>query len=87
MQQRELIRRVQRGRNALTPEGAARVASDRLGPEVQVSDLERLELDVLLSHAPRRGWTMQSAATRSLPPLVEHERRESSRGESMTHDL
>lgn len=87
MQQRELIRHVQHGRSALTPEGAARVASDMLGLEVQARDLDRLDLGVLLSHAHPALLDDAIGCNAVAAPLSEHERAEWSRHETTVHEL
>jgi hypothetical protein len=51
VQQRELLRHCERGESALSPRGAARVASDMLGREVTEHELGDLEIRDLLEHA------------------------------------
>src|SRR5262249_9713406 len=51
MQQRELLRHVERGDSALTPQGAARVASDMLGTQVAEHELRDLDVRALLANA------------------------------------
>jgi hypothetical protein len=51
MQQRELLRHVQRGESALSVGGAARVASDMLGRRVSEDELRDLDLRELLERA------------------------------------
>ena len=51
MQQREVLRHVERGESALTLAGAARVATDMLGREVAEDEVRTLDLGVLLAHA------------------------------------
>ena len=51
MQQRELLRHVERGESALTAHGAARVAGDMLGREVAEHDLAELDVGELLERA------------------------------------
>jgi hypothetical protein len=51
MQQREVLRHVERGESALTLQGAARVATDMLGREVAEHELGDLDVRELLEHA------------------------------------
>jgi hypothetical protein len=51
MQQREVVRHVERGESALSPQGAARIASEMLGREIAEDALGALDLRELLAHA------------------------------------
>ena len=65
MQQREVLRHVERGESALSAEGAARVASDMLGREVTEHELGSLDLGSCCSTRIPPCWTRVSEATRS----------------------
>jgi hypothetical protein len=51
MQQREVVRHVERRQSALSPQGAARIASEMLGREVSEDGLVALDVQELLAHA------------------------------------
>lgn len=73
MQQRELLRHVQRGASALSPQGAARVASDMLEREVSEHELERLGLPELLRGASPSLLDPKIGSDAVAPPLADHE--------------
>ena len=49
MQQRELLRHIEHGNSALTPQGAARVASEVLGKGVAECEVHLLNIPILLA--------------------------------------
>lgn len=73
MQQREVLRHVERGESALSLRGAARVASDMLGREVAEHEVPNLDLRQLLGHAHPAllDPTIESDAV--APPLTDRE--------------
>ena len=75
LQQRELLRHVEHGESGLTGEGAARVASDMLGREVDEHDVADLEVRELLEHASPSLLDSQIGSPH-LAPLSEQELRE-----------
>jgi hypothetical protein len=73
MQQREVLRHVERGESALSLEGAARVASDMLGREVAEHELGRLDLRELLRHAHPSLLDPSIGSDAVTPPLTDRE--------------
>jgi hypothetical protein len=76
MQQREVLRHVERGESALTAQGAARVAGDMLGREVAERELADLAISVLLAHAHPSLLDPRIGSDAVAPPLSEHEMQE-----------
>ena len=76
MQQRELLRHVQRGSSALTPTGAARVASDMLGLAVTEEDVAALDLTTLVAVAHPALLDPEIGCDSVAPALTEVEQRE-----------
>ena len=76
MQQRELLRHVERGESALTVRGAARVASDMLGREVAEHELGDLDVTELLKHAHPSLLDPKIGSDAVAPLLSERERHE-----------
>lgn len=73
MQQREVLRHVESGDSALTPHGAARIASDMLGREVAECELSDLDVRELLAHAHPSLLDAMIGSDAVAPPLSEHE--------------
>ena len=73
MQQREVLRHVERGESALTPEGAARVASEMLGREVAKHELGHLDLRELIEHAHPFLLDPKIGSDAVAPPLSRRE--------------
>jgi hypothetical protein len=76
MQQRELLRHVQHGNSALSPQGAARVASDMLGRAIAEDDLAQLDLRELLFRAHPALLDPRIGSEAVARPLSERELRE-----------
>ena len=73
VQQREVLRHVERGESALSAEGAARVASDMLGREVTEHELGNLDLRELLQHAHPALLDTNIGSDAVAPPLTDRE--------------
>ncbi len=73
MQQRELLRHVERRKSALSTEGAARVASDMLGREVAEHEVADLDLRELLQHAHPALLDPSIGSDAVAPPLTDRE--------------
>jgi hypothetical protein len=73
MQQREVLRHVERGESALSVEGAARVASDMLGREVAEHELGTLDVRELLRHAHPALLDPGIGSDAVAPPLTDRE--------------
>ena len=73
MQQREVLRHVERGESALSLQGAARVASDMLGREVSEDELGTLDLRELLRHAHPSLLDPGIGTDAVAPPLTDRE--------------
>jgi hypothetical protein len=73
MQQRELLRHVARGSSALTPQGAARVASDMLGRRIAEDELGGLDVAELLANAHPSLLDRKIGSDAVAPPLSESE--------------
>jgi hypothetical protein len=76
MQQRELLRQVERGESALSRRGAARVAGDMLGREVTEQELGKLDLRELLAHAHPSLFDQRIGSDAVAASLSERERQE-----------
>jgi hypothetical protein len=74
MQQRELLRHVERGASALTLQGAARVAADTLGRDVAEHEVRDLDLDEILACAHPSLLDPKIGSDAVAPPLSEQER-------------
>jgi hypothetical protein len=73
MQQREVLRHVERSESALSLQGAARVASDMLGREVAEHELGSLDLRELLRHAHPSLLDPRIGSDAVAPPLTDRE--------------
>jgi hypothetical protein len=73
VQQREVLRQVERGESTLSVQGAARVASDMLGREVTEHQLGNLDLRELLRHAHPSLLDPGIGSDAAAPPLTEGE--------------
>jgi len=73
VQQREVLRQVERGESALSIQGAARVASDMLGHEVAEHQLANLDLRELLRHAHPALLDPSIGSDAAAPPLTDGE--------------
>jgi hypothetical protein len=73
MQQREVLRRVERGESALSSQGVARVAGDMLGREVSEHELDHLDLRELLQHAHPSLLDPSIGSDAVAPPLTDRE--------------
>jgi hypothetical protein len=76
VQQRELLRHVERGDSALSVQGAARVASDMLAREVAEDEVGNLDLRELLRHAHPSLLDANIGSAAVAPPLTDREIRE-----------
>ena len=76
MQQRELVRHVKHGESALSPQGAARVASDMLGREIAADDVRALSVRDLLAHANPSLLDPKIGCDAVAPPLSEQKMQE-----------
>jgi len=76
IQQREVLRRIERGESALSNDGAARVASDMLGREVAEHELANLDVRELLGHAHPALLDPAIGSDAVAPPLTDREIRE-----------
>jgi hypothetical protein len=73
MQQREVLRQVERGESALTLRGAACVAGDMLGRTVAEHELGELDIRELLEHAHPSLLDPKIGSDAVAPPLSERE--------------
>lgn len=73
MQQREVLRHVERGRSALTAQGAARIAGDMLGRSVAEHELANLDLGELLDRAHPSLLDPKIGSDAVAPPLSKRE--------------
>ena len=75
MQQREVLRHVEVGESALSPEGVARVAGEMLGREISAHELRNLDLRELLEHAHPSLLDPRIGSDAVTPALSERELR------------
>jgi hypothetical protein len=73
MQQRELLRHVERGDSALTQQGAVRVASEMLGRQVAEHEVPDLNLRAVLANAHPSLLDRNIGCDAVAPPLSERE--------------
>jgi hypothetical protein len=73
MQQREVLRRIERGESALSMQGAAGVASEMLSRDVTESELDNLDLQELLRHAHPSLLDRRIGSDAVAPPLSDRE--------------
>jgi hypothetical protein len=76
MQQRELLRYVTRGQSALSPQGAALVASEMLGRQIAAEELDALDVRKLLACAHPSLLDPKIGSEAVAPPLSKREIRE-----------
>jgi hypothetical protein len=81
MQQRELLRFVERRKSALSAPGAARVAGDMLGREISQTEVGKLDVREVLAHAHPSMLDPRIGSKAVAPPLSQREIRDwASRG-------